>query len=164
MAHSKRGNVWLAASGLVVNSAGQWLVVKKKYGALKGVWSLPAGFVNAGETVDEAAVREVKEETGIDCRVEGMIGFRSGVLKGGISDNMAIFLLLPILENQLIVPELNEVSEVGWKRPSELKLDPNASLMIQEIAGKVIELGFEEIINRDSGERISYTSYKIFFK
>ncbi len=57
------------------------------------MWSIPAGFVEGDETADQAAIREVKEETGIDCRVEGMIGFRTGVLKGEISDNMGIFLL-----------------------------------------------------------------------
>ncbi len=41
---SKRGNVWLGAAGLVVNSKGQWLVVKKRHGGLHGKWSLPAGF------------------------------------------------------------------------------------------------------------------------
>ena len=62
-----RGKVWLGVAGVAVNELGQWLVVKKAYSGLKGRWSLPAGFVNAGETVDEAVVRELKEETGIDC-------------------------------------------------------------------------------------------------
>ncbi len=54
---------------------------------------MPAGFVQAGETADQAVVREVKEETGIDCEVTGLIGFRSGVIREEISDNMAIFLV-----------------------------------------------------------------------
>ena len=68
----KRGKVWLAVSGLVKSTEGQWLVVKKRYGGLKGKWSLPAGFVDEGETADEAVIREVKEETGIDCTVKGI--------------------------------------------------------------------------------------------
>ncbi len=88
-----RGKIWLGVSGVTVNELGQWLVVKKAYSGLKGRWSLPAGFVNAGETVDEAVIREIKEETGIDCRVSGLIGFRTGVIRDDISDNMAIFLL-----------------------------------------------------------------------
>ena len=76
MTKNKRGNVWLGASGIVMNSKGEWLVVKKTYGGLKGMWSLPAGFVEGDETADNAAIREVKEETGLDCILEGMVGFR----------------------------------------------------------------------------------------
>jgi 8-oxo-dGTP diphosphatase len=84
----KRGNVWIAAAGLVVNEADEWLVVKKKYGGLKGKWSLPAGFVQQGEMLDEAAVREIKEETGIDTEVIGFLGMRTGVIHDEVSDNV----------------------------------------------------------------------------
>lgn len=40
---------------------------------VKGKWSLPAGFVNEGETVDEAVKREVLEETGIVAHVKGSL-------------------------------------------------------------------------------------------
>ena len=62
-------HVWLGVCGLVIADDGKWLVVKKTYGGLKGKWSLPAGFVQPGETADEAVVREVKEETGIETEV-----------------------------------------------------------------------------------------------
>lgn len=164
MSRNKRGNVWLGASGLVINSQGQWLVVRKTYGGLKGMWSIPAGFVDGDETADLAAIREVKEETGVDCRLEGMIGFRTGVLNGEVSDNMAIFLLSPIREEQLLVAEEREVSEVAWKSPFELKEDKTSSLMIREIAEKVIESGFDETNLTNPGNQFGYTSYKLFFK
>lgn len=156
--------MWLAAAGLVVNSEGQWLVVRKSYGGLKGKWSIPAGFVEGNETADGAAIREVSEETGIGSRLEGMIGFRTGVLNGEISDNMAIFLLSPTTENQVIVPQLREISEASWKSPLELKVDPDSSLMILEMAEKVIESGLDEIVDITPGDGFGYTSYKLFFK
>lgn len=164
MSQKLRGNVWLGAAGLVVNSEGQWLVVRKTYGGLKGLWSIPAGFVDRNETADSAAIREVKEETGIVCRLEGMIGFRTGVLNGEVSDNMAIFLLRPTIDNQILIPQLKEISEVSWKSPFELKEDRNVSVMIHEIAEKVIESGFDEIENINPGDQFGYTSYKLFFK
>ena len=42
---------------------------------IKRKWSLPAGFVNEGETVDEAVKREVLEETGIVAHVKGSLVF-----------------------------------------------------------------------------------------
>ncbi len=163
MTRHKRGNVWLGAAGLVVNSEGQWLVVRKNYGGLKDMWSIPAGFVDGNETADNAAIREVQEETGIECRLEGMIGFRTGVLNGEISDNMAVFLLAPTKEVQPLIPQLKEISEVAWKTPLELKGDPDSSMLIIEMAEKIIESGLAEIANAHPGEQFGYTTYKLFF-
>ena len=164
MTKNKRGNVWLGASGIVINSNGKWLVVKKTYGGLKGMWSLPAGFVEGNETADNAAIREVKEETGIDCELEGLVGFRTGILNGEISDNMAIFLLRPKHEDQLLIPQEKEIAEVAWKTPFELKDDPEVSAMIKEFAERAIESGLMEMKQMDPGKWFGYTSYKLFYK
>ena len=50
---------------LVENEKGRVLMVRRAYGSKKGKWSLPGGFVDRGERRDQAARREVKEETGI---------------------------------------------------------------------------------------------------
>jgi ADP-ribose pyrophosphatase YjhB (NUDIX family) len=40
-------------------------------------WSIPGGGMEPGESVTEAAKREVKEETGIDCKITGLVGIYS---------------------------------------------------------------------------------------
>ncbi|PYY39595.1 NUDIX hydrolase [Curtobacterium sp. MCPF17_046] len=45
-----------------------------------GLWTLPGGGVELDETVEEGAVREVREETGYDVVVEGLLGIRSHVV------------------------------------------------------------------------------------
>ena len=50
---------------LVENEKGRVLMIRRAYGSKKGKWSLPGGFVDRGERRDQAARREVKEETGI---------------------------------------------------------------------------------------------------
>lgn len=164
MSRSKRGDVWLGAAGLVVNQQNEWLVVKKRYGGLHGKWSLPAGFVEKAETVDQAALREVKEETGIDCFVLGMIGFRSGVIKGRISDNMAVFLLRPIEDKQPIIAQQEELYEAAWRTPEDLSKDQEASVMLHEMASYIVEEGFEPIEDVDPGRIFGYTDYKLFFR
>jgi ADP-ribose pyrophosphatase YjhB (NUDIX family) len=37
-------------------------------------WALPGGAMDPGESISEAAIRETKEETGIDCEIVGMVG------------------------------------------------------------------------------------------
>lgn len=54
----------LTVDGVVFDEYGQVLLVKRKNAPLG--WALPGGFVDVGETVLEAVVREVMEETGVD--------------------------------------------------------------------------------------------------
>ena len=53
------------------------LLIKRKHEPFKGKYALPGGFVEYGETVEQAAVRECKEETGIDVELEGLLGVYS---------------------------------------------------------------------------------------
>ncbi|WP_316571559.1 NUDIX hydrolase [Neobacillus sp. YIM B06451] len=162
MASNKRGKVWLAAAGLVVSDQGKWLVVKKSYGGLKGKWSLPAGFVDQGETADEAAVREVMEETGIECTVKGLIGLRTGVIETDFSDNLLLF-LLEAREGGIIRRQENEIIEVAYMSPEELMLEKDASILIHYLIGlgNLVHLPGKDELN--PGKEFGYTSYKLFF-
>ncbi|MEH6888713.1 NUDIX hydrolase [Bacillus sp. JJ864] len=157
---SKRGKVWLAVSGLVVTSDGRWLVVKKKYGGLKGKWSLPAGFVNEGETIDQAVQREVLEETGIATSVNGIVSVRSGVIQGEISDNMIIFLLEP--KGEEIVIQERELSEGAFLFPIDIIHDETASILIQYLleAMPFPLLQMDGTLN--PGDQFGYTAYNVF--
>lgn len=157
----KRGKVWLAVSGLVISPEGYWLVVKKKYGGLKGKWSLPAGFVEPGETADEAAVREVEEETGIKCSVKGLLGLRTGVIKGEVSDNMVLFLLEAEPGQSLKVQE-SELFDVQYRDPKELADDPDASVLLKYILDPS-DSSIKPLINGiNPGDTFGYTAYKLF--
>ncbi|WP_203363143.1 NUDIX hydrolase [Bacillus sp. REN10] len=159
----KRGNVWLGAAGLVMDSSGRWLVVKKSYGGLKGQWSLPAGFVDQGETADEAAVREVKEETGIDCEVCGVVGIRSGVIKEEISDNLIIFLLTLKEDGQPIIIEEKELIDAAWLSTEELKNDAHTSILLGTLVDHIESASLFCQEGVDPGIQFGYTSYKLFF-
>lgn len=152
--------VWLGVAGLVINDNGEWLVVKKTYGGLKGKWSLPAGFVQPGETADEAVIREVKEETGIHSEVIGLFGLRTGVIRNEISDNMLLFLLKPTTD-QIVVQE-TELSEVAFMNELDIKNHPDSSLLLKDLNQKHASLHKKPILDKDPGVEFQYTSYKLF--
>ncbi|MGS2779269.1 NUDIX domain-containing protein [Robertmurraya sp. GLU-23] len=162
MKKSERGKVWLAVAGLVINEHGEWLVVKKKYGGLKGKWSLPAGFVDEGETADEAVIREVKEETGLTCRVEQLLGVRTGVIKHEISDNMIMFLLHQIKPEESIVIQENELYEAAFILPDQLLDENKASIMLAYMIEAMKSEERIKVDHIDPGQQFGYTSYKLF--
>jgi 8-oxo-dGTP pyrophosphatase MutT (NUDIX family) len=158
----KRGKVWLAVSGIVISPGGQWLVVKKRYGGLKGQWSLPAGFVEEGETADEAVVREVKEETGLTCTVKGLIGLRTGVIKEEISDNMLVFLLEPLEEKEKVIHQENELYEAKFMDPKELLHEKDASILLHYLIEQNEHSSKPGIDGLNPGDQFEYTAYKLF--
>lgn len=116
--------VWLAVAGLV-RRGNDVLVVKKRYGGMKGLYSFPAGFVMPGETLDEAVVREVKEETAVDAVVRGVLGVRTGVLRNGVSDNLVLFLLDYV--GGTPHPQESEIEEARFLSMAELVAHPLAT-------------------------------------
>ncbi|MEM2875275.1 MAG: NUDIX hydrolase [Candidatus Hadarchaeales archaeon] len=66
----------LAVDVLILHGGG-FVLVKRKNQPYRGKWSLPGGFVKYGETVEEAARREAREETGLSVRLKGLLGVYS---------------------------------------------------------------------------------------
>ncbi len=53
-------------AGCVLKRDGKYLLVQERKSSASGLWNLPAGHVHEGEPIRDAAIREVKEETGFD--------------------------------------------------------------------------------------------------
>ncbi len=62
------------AVGVVAQRRGRLLLVRRDIETRLGEWSFPSGYVDAGEVLEEAAVRETKEETGLNVRIQGLLG------------------------------------------------------------------------------------------
>jgi 8-oxo-dGTP pyrophosphatase MutT (NUDIX family) len=56
---------------VVANDAGEILLIRRSD---NDNWALPGGAIDLGESAAQAAVRETKEETGIDCEITGLVG------------------------------------------------------------------------------------------
>ncbi len=67
---------WVTVDGLVLHG-GKLIAVIRRNPPFQGMPALPGGFVELGETTEEAAVREVREETGLETRVLRVVGVYS---------------------------------------------------------------------------------------
>ncbi len=62
------------AAGVVLVEDGSVLLVRRRFDPRRGMWTLPAGFVEYDEHVEECAVRETREETGLDVELDRLFG------------------------------------------------------------------------------------------
>lgn len=67
----KPNSMVVAASAVVTNEAGHILLQRRSD---SGLWALPGGGMELTESLPDAAVREVKEETGLDIEITGLVG------------------------------------------------------------------------------------------
>jgi 8-oxo-dGTP diphosphatase len=61
--------------GAVALLDGRLLLIRRGHGPAAGEWSVPGGRVEAGELIAEAVVREVREETGLECVCGEFVGW-----------------------------------------------------------------------------------------
>jgi 8-oxo-dGTP diphosphatase len=62
---------------VVIRKGDGYVFVKRAKEPFKGKWALPGGIVEYGEAVEEAAIREAKEETGLDVQLIRLVGVYS---------------------------------------------------------------------------------------
>jgi len=62
------------ACGTIAEVDGRFALIERNIDPRKGYWSFPCGFMEIDETTEQAALRETKEETGLDVALEGHLG------------------------------------------------------------------------------------------
>jgi 8-oxo-dGTP diphosphatase len=112
---------YLAVSAAIIRD-GRVLVARRARGPALGVWTLPGGVVEAGETLNEALVREVAEETGLTIEPVTLAGYREAVVRDNDGRVSRHFVILCFAARWIAgEPHLNEeLSEAHWLRPSEI--------------------------------------------
>ena len=93
------------------------LMVKNK-GENPSYYTLPGGAVEDGETLEEAAIREVKEETGVDVEVDGILTVSEAFFQKRGHHAILFTFNGKIIGGELNISLPDEIEEITWMEPS----------------------------------------------
>ena len=106
------------------------VLVRRGSDPFEGQWALPGGFVEVGETVREAAVREAAEETGLAVEVSRLVGVYSDPDRDPRGHNVSVAFLACVLGGQMRAA--SDASEVVVLEPASVELAFDHSRIIAD--------------------------------
>ena len=130
----KANSIVPSVTAIVTNPAGELLLVHKTD---NNRWALPGGGMDPGESIAQAAIRETKEETGIDIEVTGVVGLYTNPRHviayddGEVRQQCSVCFTTRLLGGELTTS--SETSEVGFvplERLDDLNIHPSMRLRI----------------------------------
>jgi len=132
---------FLAVSAAIVRD-GRVLIVRRARSPALGVFTLPGGVVETGETLAEAVVREVREETSLAIEPVALAGHREVVVRDQDGRTKRHFVILAFAarwrSGEAILSE--EIAEARWIAPEELD-----GLPTTEGLGEIVAAAFERL-------------------
>ena len=112
----------IGVGGAVVRD-GRLLFVRRASRRGRGNWQVPGGFIEPDETIEEAVIREVAEEAGVEAEVEGVLGVRSRYDEDSGNSLYVVLLLRGLTAEPK--PDLREVDRAVYFSLEEIRaLDP----------------------------------------
>ena len=126
-------------AGVVIFHNNKVLLVQEKQPHVYGKWNLPAGKVDQGESLEQAAIREAKEECGLDVRLEKHLL----TLHQFVESPVLHAFLVKDYSGKVIFPP-DEILNAKWFTLEEIKAMAQ-ELRNQEYVIGAVEAGFQAI-------------------
>src|SRR4029079_6565926 len=105
------------AAVLIADERGRVLLIHEDYGRHR--WGLPGGRHEPGESIEETAIREAKEETNLDVELGELIGEYMIVSASG-QDMLDVSDVIATLTGGELAPNEGDIAEGGWFDPNDL--------------------------------------------
>jgi len=112
---------YLAVSAAIFRD-GRVLIVRRARTPAHGLYTLPGGGVELGETLEQAVIREIREETALDIEPVELIGFRQAIVRDAGGRVERHFVILPFAARFLggAISLNEELAEAQWLAPDEI--------------------------------------------
>jgi 8-oxo-dGTP diphosphatase len=112
---------FLAVSAAIFRD-GRVLIVRRARPPAHGLYTLPGGGVELGETLEQAVAREVREETALEVEPIALAGFRQAIVRDGAGRIERHFVILPFAARWISgeVSLNEELAEAHWLLPGGL--------------------------------------------
>lgn len=108
----------VGVGGAVVHE-GRLLLVRRASRRGRGNWQVPGGFIEPDETIEQAVIREVLEESGVKTEVKGVLGLRNRC-DPDVNNSLYVVMLLHPLDFNL-QPDNHEVDRAGFFTLDEIR-------------------------------------------
>ncbi|MBR9680677.1 MAG: NUDIX hydrolase [Candidatus Altiarchaeota archaeon] len=99
------------AADVIIVKHGKILLIKRADEPFKGEWGLPGGHIDEGETIEDAALREAREETGLNVKLESFVGIFSDP-KRDPRGTISVTYSATVIDGELT--ENSEVEDIKW--------------------------------------------------
>lgn len=118
---------------VVIPSEEGVVLIRRGSEPFEGQWALPGGFVEIGETVEQAAVREAAEETGLAVEIAGLVGVYSDPERDPRGHNVSVAFLARVLSGEM--QAATDAAEVAVLEPTSVELAFDHAKIIADATG-----------------------------
>jgi 8-oxo-dGTP diphosphatase len=126
--------IMLTVDPIILTKDGKVILVKRIFDPYKNHWALPGGIVEYGETVEIAVVREAKEETGLDIKIEKLAGVYSDPNRDPRGHFVSVcFLCVPVGGALTTSEETKEVEAFSKEEIKSIKLAFDHEKILKDI-------------------------------
>ena len=114
----------LTVDAVVPYPGGRLVLVRRNHPPCAGAWALPGGHVLVGETVEQACLRELQEETGLSGQLGPLLGVFSDPRRNPVKHTVTVaFVVYPGREQLRPGPDEQEVEVITYRHDLELAFD-----------------------------------------